>query len=151
VLQLKTANAAGHSVAHGLASMCFALSLAPGAARAADEAVSVELNKLEPQDQTCRAYIVVNNESAESYTALKLDLVAFQTDGVIGRRFIIDLAPVRPNKRSVKLFDLEGMNCDRVGSVLVNEVAECKNEAGPVENCFSRLKASSLAKAPFSK
>ncbi len=115
------------------------------------ESVSVELNKLESQGQGCRAYIVVNNSSETAYSVLKLDLVMFQPDGVVGRRFAIDLAPVRPNKRTVKLFDIDNMNCDQVGSFLVNEVMECKADAGAVENCLARLKVSSLTKAQLSK
>jgi len=123
----------------------------PSDAAAGAETVTVELNKLEPQGQDCRAYVVVNNSSDTTYSALKLDLVMFQGDGVIGKRFAIDLAPVRPNKKSVKLFDIEQTNCDQVASFLVNDVMECKTEAGPVENCLARLKASSLTKAQLSK
>jgi hypothetical protein len=57
-------------------------------------AIAIELNKLEPQKDSCRAYIVVTNNSATAYQVLKLDLVLFQPDGVIGRRFALDLGPL---------------------------------------------------------
>ena len=68
-------------------------------------AISIELNKLEAQGSQCRAYFVVTNKNAANYQELKLDLVLFRPDGVIGRRFAVDLAPLKSNKRTVKLFE----------------------------------------------
>src|SRR5512145_1777384 len=86
------------------------------AAEAEQGSVSIELNKLEPQGQGCRAYFVVGNKTSTAYQELKLDLVLFRPDGVIGRRFAVDLGPLKPDKKSVKLFDIEGTACDQVGS-----------------------------------
>jgi hypothetical protein len=124
---------------------------AQDAAAKTDDTVSLELNKLETSEKGCRAYVVVSNASSTSFSGYKLDLVMFQTDGVIGRRFALDLAPLRPSKRSVKLFDLDGTSCDGIGSFLVNDVLECRAEAGPVDDCLARLKVSSLTKVGISK
>jgi hypothetical protein len=118
---------------------------------ASDNAVSLELNKLEPSEKGCRAYVVVFNPSSTTYDAYKLDLVMFQTDGVIGRRFALDLAPLRPSKRTVKLFELDNSSCDNIGSFLVNDVLECRAASGPVTDCLSGLKVSSLTKVGISK
>jgi len=115
------------------------------------EGVTLELNKLEKSDKGCRAYIVVSNPTQTTYDTYKLDLVLFQTDGVIGRRLALDLAPVRPDKRTVKLFDLEGANCDEIGSFLVNDVLDCKTPEGAVSDCLARLKVKSLTKVEISK
>ena len=121
-------------------------------AHAADPvALSVELNKLEPQGGGCRAYLVVNNETTTQFQSLKLDLVMFQTDGVIGRRFAIDLAPVKATKRAVKLFDLDGLACDGIGSLLINDVVECKTDSGPVENCLTGITVKSLTSVQLNK
>jgi hypothetical protein len=68
------------------------------AAQTGSDGISLELNKLEKSEKGCRAYVVVSNTTQTAYDAFKLDLVLFQTDGVIGRRFALDLAPVRPDK-----------------------------------------------------
>jgi len=118
---------------------------------AADNAVTLELNKLETSEKGCRAYVVVSNPSSTTYDSYKLDLVMFQSDGIIGRRFALDLAPLKPSKRTVKLFELDNTSCDNIGSFLVNDVLECKADAGPVNDCLARLKVSSLAKVGISK
>jgi len=113
--------------------------------------ISIELNKLEAQGQACRAYVVVSNKSDKEYQSLNLDLVLFRPDGVIGRRFAINLAPLRPDKRTVKLFDMDGTPCDQVGSILINDVIECKTEAGPVDDCLTHISVSTLTNAQLTK
>lgn len=152
-----------------LAAMCFAFAALVGfkgavaqsaqpaaAAQPAGDVIGVELNKLEPLANGCRAYIVIDNGSEHSYTALKLDLVLFQTDGVIGRRVALDLSPVRPQKRSVKLFDLDGLKCDEIGSLLINDVMDCKTASASGTSadeprCLERLKLATRTKVELSK
>lgn len=122
----------------------------PAAAQDAS-ALSIELNKLEAIDKGCRAYVVIDNVSTTEYEALKLDLFMFRTDGVIGRRFAIDLAPVKASKRTVKLFDLAGAVCTEVGSFLINEALECKAGGAQVPDCLARLAPTSRAEAKLSK
>jgi hypothetical protein len=113
-------------------------------------ALTIELNKLEPQKESCRAYVVVTNSSSTVYQILKLDLVLFQPNGVIGRRFALDLGPLKAQKRSVKLFDID-TPCDQVGSFLINDVLECNGESGSIPNCLADMTATSLTKAQWSK
>ena len=115
------------------------------------DGITLELNKIEKSDKGCRAYVVVTNPTQTSYEAFKLDLVMFQTDGVVGRRFALDLAPVRPDKRSVKLFDLDGAQCDGIGSFLINDIMDCRTSSGPATDCLARLKVKSLTKVEISK
>ena len=97
------------------------------------------------------SYMVINNPTATAYQSFKIDLVLFQTDGVIGRRFSIDRAPLRAEKKSVKLFEIDGIACDKIGSLLINDVMECKSDAGPVDNCLQHLKTSTLTNVQLSK
>ena len=130
-----------------IAAVSFAMAFS---AKAHAGVLAVELNKLESQKDSCRAYIVVTNNSPTAYQVLKLDLVLFQPDGVIGRRFALDLGPLRAQKRSVKLFDID-TPCDQVGSLLINDVLECNGETGSIPNCLADMTATSLTKAKLSK
>lgn len=128
------------------------LFLVAGAAQAQENArIKLELNKLEAIDDGCRAYLVIENTGDDEYESLRLDLVLFQPDGIIGRRFAVQLAPVKPKKRSVKLFDLSGLTCDRAGSLLINDAPECKTAGGPIEDCVSRIEVSSRSNVQLMK
>ncbi len=123
-----------------------------GPARSADApTVALELNKLEPQGKACRAYLMIDNPSDAVFQSFKLDIVVFRTDGVIDRRLLIDLAPLRAAKKSLKVFDIDALACDAVGSVLVNDVTECRDATGPVLDCADRLKLSSRAGPSLTK
>lgn len=124
--------------------------LGPAPARA-EETVAIELNKLEPQGDQCRAYLVIQNKGDADYSELKLDLVLFKPDGVIGRRFAVELAPLKANKRTVKLFDLEGTACNDVGSFLINDVMECKTASGPLPDCLQNIGVSTLSDVQLTK
>ena len=112
---------------------------------------SIELNKLETTSKGCRAYMVVNNPGAAGYQAFKLDLVLFQIDGVIGKRFALDLAPLKAQKKTVKLFEIDGFACDSIGSFLINDVIACEADTGPAQDCLQRLTVSALTTAKLSK
>jgi hypothetical protein len=113
--------------------------------------IAIELNKLEPQGQACRAYVVVFNKSDKEYQSLNLDLVLFRPDGVVGRRVAINLAPLKADKRIVKLFDIDGTPCAQVGSVLINDVLECKTDSGPVDDCLKDISVSTITNVQLTK
>jgi hypothetical protein len=141
-------------VAATAAAVCLPLGIAqaaPAATATSSDTLSVELNKLETYDRGCRAYVVINNVSDHSYQSVKLDLVLFQPDGVIARRFAVDLAPLKSTKKTVKLFDMEGLACEKIASILVNDVMDCKIETGPIADCLSKMNMSSVAAAPLTK
>jgi len=118
---------------------------------AAEGDIAIELNKLEPQGQGCRAYVVATNKGDKDYQSFKLDLVLFRPDGVIGRRFAINLAPLTASKRTVKLFDIDATPCDQVGSVLINDVLECKTGGGAVDDCLKNISVSTLTNVQLTK
>lgn len=123
----------------------------PQANERAAASINIELNKLDPVENSCRAYLVVNNLTDTPFQSYKIDLVLFQSDGVIGKRFSLELGPLRPKKKIVKLFDIDAMPCDRIGSLLVNDVLECKTSTGPVDGCLQDMTTSTLTNVQLSK
>ena len=76
--------------------------LVPIGASAADEKVLIELNSVEGGDNRCRLNFVIQNKSDTAIESMKLDLVAFGTDGGILRRLITEMGPVRAAKTNVR-------------------------------------------------
>lgn len=148
-----TRRASNGGSAFALGALMAVASLGLGSVQAAEVAnpISVELNKLESNGKSCRAYIVVNNPSDAALQVMKLDLIFFRPDAVIERRLAVDLGPVRPAKKTVKTFDLDALPCETIGSVLVNDVIDCRDASGPVAECLGRVVVSSRAAVSLSK
>ena len=118
--------------------------LMPFSASAADEKVLVELNSIESADNRCRLNFVIENKSDVAIESLKLDLVAFGTDGGILRRLVTEMGPVRAAKTMVRAFAIDG-DCRQIGSILVNDVTACA--PGEPGACLDGLGLSSRLKA----
>ena len=118
--------------------------LVPLCASAADEKVLVELNSIESADNRCRLNFVIENKSDVAIESLKLDLVAFGSDGGILRRLVTEMGPVRAAKTMVRAFAVDG-ECRQIGSILVNDVTACA--PGEPGACLDGLGLSSRLKA----
>jgi len=105
--------------------------------------IGVELNRLEDQGGNCRAYLVITNPGSAEFSGFALDLVVFDRGGTIMRRLAVDMAPVRPAKTGVKVFDIAETACSAIGSILVNDVIRCRDKSGDVAGCVDRLTTSS--------
>ena len=131
--------------------VAFAMLITPHAAIGSDESLPVELNKLEPNEGDCRAYLVLENKSASAFESLKLDVVVFDTDGIVAKRLAVEAAPLPLDKTSLKVFDIGGLACDRVGRVLLNEVMTCEDASQERGDCLALMSTSSKALIPFIK
>jgi hypothetical protein len=118
--------------------------LLPLCAFAANEKVLVELNSADSADNRCRLNFVIQNKSDVALESMKLDLVAFGTDGGILRRLLTDMGPVRAAKTVVRTFAVDA-DCRQIGSILVNDVTACA--PGEPGACLDGLALSSRLQA----
>ena len=130
-----------------LALCCWAL---PGWAEP-PKSIGLELNKLAQEGDSCRAYLVVANPRTDAFSAFILDVVVFDASGTIARRLAIELAPIRPAKTIVKVFDIPQTACSAIGSILVNNVMHCRDSSGDVADCVDRVSTSSKLPVTLSK
>ena len=75
----------------------------------------------------------------------------FGRDGIIARRIAVEIAPLRANKKSVKLFDVADLACPTIGSILVNDVLECSGPGATAASCIDGLQVSSRAGIELTK
>lgn len=125
----------------------------PGAVCAAPnesaDAIRVELNTAESVQGRCRMSFVIENKGEAAIDSMKLDFAVFGTNGVVQRRLVAELGPLRRAKTVVKAFEIEG-DCASIGSLLVNDVTVCA--PGDAGACLDRLVlASRLSNVRFFK
>lgn len=131
-----------------------ALAAQPAAAQnqarpAAKGKLTLELNKIEPVDGACRIYMLLRNETGLVFDTLLIELVSFDSAGVISQRVAVDLAPLRAERALVKLFDVPETPCERVSQLLVNEAVQCSAGGTAVPDCLGLLATTSRAKVTF--
>lgn len=122
-----------------------------GSARAADGRIGMELNKLEPLADACRAYLVLTNGAGAAFSDLKLDLVIFDAEGIVARRVAVQGGPLPDGKTSLKVFDIDGVPCAKIGRFLLNGVMTCAARDGKREGCAGLIDTSSRASVKLIK
>ena len=123
-----------------------------GAVSAAEPGLDIELNKAEDGDGTCVASLVVRNDMGQTLDRFSMDLYVFDSDGVIARQVLLDLAPLRGDKTTVARFNLIARPCVEVSRILVNDIPSCRGAgSGETLDCLAALTVSSRGKIEMVK
>jgi hypothetical protein len=109
----------------------------------AEDLARLELNATENADNRCRLTFLIENKTARTIDSLKLDLALFNLDGVIQRRMVTEMGPVRGQRTNVRTFPTDG-DCAQIGAILVNDVTACA--PGEATACMDGLALSSRVK-----
>jgi hypothetical protein len=110
----------------------------------AEDLSRLELNAAETANNRCLLTFLVENKTSKAIDSLKLDLALFNPEGIIQRRMITEMGPIRGMRTNVRTFSAEG-ECGQIGAILINDVAAC-SAADPAE-CMDWLALSSRVKA----
>ncbi len=124
---------------------------APSAPAAAGAPIRLQLNRLEPSNEACRATVVVDNLKGGAIKSYKVDLFAFDTEGVAQKRVAVELGPLPARKTTVKLFEFAGLACPKIGRVLLNDVLACEGGEGGREGCLERTETETKAGVPLDR
>lgn len=122
---------------------------APAAEKASP--LKLQLNRLEAAGESCRVTMVVDNSRGTGLKSYKVDLFAFDTEGVAQKRVAVELGPVPARKTIVKIFDFPGIACPKVGRVLLNDVLACEGGEAGREACLERTETETKANVPFDR
>ncbi len=120
-------------------------------AQASTERFSLELNRLDAIDDNCRVTLVERNGTAASFSALKLDLVVFDGEGIVTKRVGVDAGPLKAGRTVVRTFDLKGLPCQSVGRLLINDILSCEAEGLGTDACLDLVEPRSRVSAAFDK
>jgi hypothetical protein len=111
---------------------------------AAAPGLVVELNRAEDAEDGCRVFFVIDNRTGHHLEALRLELVPFDPEGVVGRPLLVDMAPVRDGRRTVAGLVLD-RPCAGIGSILINDVPVCRSSDAGELDCLALLETGSRA------
>ncbi|KQP42336.1 Tat pathway signal protein [Methylobacterium sp. Leaf104] len=117
--------------------------------KAAAPPLKLELNRLEPAGDACRTYLVVDNSRGPALKSLKVDLFAFDPEGIAQKRLSVELGPVQDRKTMVRLFDFPGIACPKISRLLLNDVLACEGGEASRETCLDRIETESKTSATF--
>jgi hypothetical protein len=129
-------------VRHVIVALLFG-GLIPTLAQAEDLS-RLELNAAETANNRCLLTFLIENKTSKAIDSLKLDLALFNAEGIIQRRMITEMGPIRSARTNVRTFSAEG-ECGQIGAILVNDVAACSG--GDPGECMDGLALSSRVKA----
>ena len=116
-----------------------------------DAALAIELNKVEDTDQGCLSSFLFDNRTGHQLSRFQIDLVFFDEDGVATKQLLLDMAPLYADKKTFASFLLDETACDKIGSILVNDVPTCENGSGNEVGCIDLLEVSSRSEVPLHK
>lgn len=142
------------AVAAGLAA---AMAASTGAtARAQDRAqdaggtaLTVELNALQPSERGCRFTFVATNTLGGELTKAAFELVLFDTEGKVSRLTVVDFKDLPEGKTKVRQFDFAGLDCARIGRVLINDSTECDGAGIDSKACIQKLRTQTRTEVVF--
>jgi hypothetical protein len=117
--------------------------MSAGAKAQEEDLARLELNATEPDGNRCRMTFLIENKSPRTIDSLKLDLALFNPEGVIQRRMIIEMGPLRGKRTHVRQFSNDS-ECSQLGAILVNDVSACT--PGEPTACMDALALSSRVK-----
>ncbi|MEM8702583.1 MAG: hypothetical protein AAGF82_12230 [Pseudomonadota bacterium] len=109
-------------------TFCFlsAVSVVPALAQAPTGKISLELNHVQPtQDGGCRLSIIATNGLERPMNQLGLEIVAFNTDGLVDQFLRLEFSRISAGKTKVLQFDLAGKACDSLSRLHINDVLNC--------------------------
>lgn len=109
----------------------------PGEAEPAKQSLVLELNRIEPLPEACRLYLLLRNEQARGFERLTLDLVFFDRDAIIDRRFSVEAGPIAARKTTLRQLDVPDLSCEELGSLLLNAVPSCSGTSVSQGDCIA--------------
>jgi hypothetical protein len=101
--------------------------------------LTVELNALQDAQGNCRVTFLATNGFDVSLQRASLETAFFDASGTIDRIVTLDFEELTPGKTKVLQFELAGLDCTRVGRVLINDFTACDGEGLTPDACLAAL------------
>ncbi len=102
---------------------------APGLTQEAGRGLGLELNRIDPLEGACRLTFRAENSLGSDLEALTVETVLIDTLGRVERLTLFAFGALPDGVPRVRQFDIPGLDCESLGSVLINGITECSQGA----------------------
>lgn len=109
---------------------------------AQQEGIAIELNKAESMPAGCRLHFDVHNTTNTRFEVFSVDLVFFDSDGVMSSRSLVSFGRLYSNKHHFFSWEFPSVECAKVSRILVNAIQQCQAGGGGTFDCLSALSTS---------
>lgn len=136
------------------AAVALALALS-GPALAQDDMqkpLTLELNAAETTaDGACQLTLVVTNRMPTGLSRAAWQVAIFDASGAVKSLPVLDFGALPPEKTKVARFAIPGGGCDKVGRIVLNDVAHCAGADGSDQRaaCLAGLDARNRSEIEF--
>lgn len=135
-------------------SVAIGLSPLPASAARAQETgahLALDLNALQPSQGGCRLTFVVANNLATPIDRAAFEMALFNKDGVVDRLSVLDFKGLPAGKTKVSRFDLNGVQCDAIGRILINDATACEGAGTTTDACIQKLRTTTTSGVQFGR
>lgn len=124
---------------------------APMVAQEGTAQLALELNNATDVEGACRLTYVATNETGVALEGLSYEIVLYDTDGIVPDDgfLLFEFGQMPEGKTKVVQFILEDRTCAGISRILVNDVAECRSQAGEHDFCLEGLSVTSRNEIAF--
>lgn len=131
------------------AAAAVSLGVAPAAAVAQEQGLSIELNGASDVNGNCRLVYVAVNGTGKLIDKASFDVFIFDTEGRVGQSLVFQFGRLLDGKTKVVQFDLAGTPCGSISRLLVNDIRECVAAGEDTTLCIDTLKTSTRTPITF--
>ena len=136
-------------LSRGMISLALAVPLCGAAFAQADGKLGLELSALQPSDKGCRLTFLVKNDTGAEISRAAFEIALFATDGIVDRLTVLEFKGLPVGRSKVSRFELAGVDCSKVGRVLINAVTACEGAGLTPQLCETKLAPTSKTGITF--
>ncbi len=128
------------------------LSIAAGGLAVAEDAapakgLEIELNALTATDKGCKFTFLAANGLEQALSKVSFEFVIFNDKGTVERLALLDFRDLPAGKSKVRQFDVPGVTCTTVKSLLINDAPVCEGEGIAKARCMEGIVTRSKTEA----
>lgn len=105
--------------------------------------IAIELNTARQTGANCNLSFVFRNSLPSAIEAMILEVVLFNTEGLVDKFLRLKTGALPPGKMRVKQFVLKGRSCTGLSRILINDVPVCRGGNLPAAACLGAVRVNS--------